>query len=327
MATTAVVDEQKFLLPGIVVIRRMLELCSFEAISLQEGGLSGGFSSCDYGNAVFGSAMMEFAVHGRFVPPPGHCLSCYVHETAPESWCAGMPLTADTLLIVLPGNACEVMLAPGTRISMALAPLHGGVKRMIEAHADSFGLSGRQFSLFHPDSHAGTPWRTLYEILSDGLMGGNARGLARLLESGAADFLIDEYGLRALFARAASVPPYSFAYRAHYPAFRKAVQFMRENLQRDIYMEEAAAMAQISDRSLRLAFDDLLGVSPTRYLTLLRLHEASRQLSAQSTQRLSVKSVAMNCGIWNLSRFAANYRRAFDEHPSDTLMRACSFAS
>jgi AraC family ethanolamine operon transcriptional activator len=57
------------------------------------------------------------------------------------------------------------------------------------------------------------------------------------------------------------------------------------------------------------------------------LHEASRQLSARGGERLSVKSVAMNCGIWNLSRFAANYRRAFDEHPSDTLMRACSFAS
>lgn len=327
MASSAAVVERKFSLPGIVVIRRMLELCSLEAVSLREGGLSGGFGSCQHTSATFGSATMDFALHGRFVPPPGHYLSCYVHETAPESWCAGMPLIAGTLLIVLPGNACEVMLGSGSRISMALAPLHSSVKRTLEAHPDSFGLSGRQFSLFHPESHAGTPWRALYEILCDGLMGGNSSGLTRLLESGAGDFLIDEHGLRAVFTQAASVPPYSFAYRAHYPAFRKAVQFLRENLQRDIYMEEVAATAQISDRSLRLAFDDLLGVSPTRYLSLLRLHEASRQLSTQGTQRLSVKSVAMNCGIWNLSRFAANYRRAFDEHPSDTLMRTYSFAS
>ena len=327
MASSAAVVERKFPLPGIVVIRRMLELCSLEAVSLQEGGLGGGFGSCHYASAMFGSAAMDFALHGRLVPPSGHYLSCYVHETAPESWCAGMPLIANTLLIVLPGSACELMLGPGSRVSMALAPLHGGVKRAIDAHPDSFGLSGRQFSLFHPESHAGTPWRALCEMLSDGLLGENSHGLSRLLESEAADFLIDERGLRALLMQTASVPPYSFAYRAHYPAFRKAVQFMRENLQRDIYMEEVAATAQISDRSLRLAFDDLLGISPTRYLTLLRLHEASRQLSTHGTQRLSVKSVAMSCGIWNLSRFAANYRRAFDEHPSDTLMRTCSFAS
>lgn len=327
MASSAPVTECKTPLPGVAVIGRMQELCKLEAVSLQEGRLSGVFGSCSYENATFCSAVVDFALHGRFVLPPDQYLSCYVHDAPQGSWCAGMPLVAGTLLIALPGSACELMLGGGSCISMALASFHNGVKRAIDAHADSFGWSARHFSLFHPESHAGTPWRALYEMLFTGLASENEHGLACLLESEAASFLVDEYGLRALFTRAAQVSPYTAGYRPHYPAFRKAVQFMRENLQRDIYMEEVAAAAQVSDRSLRLAFDDLLGVPPTRYLTLLRLHEAGRQLSANSTQRLSVKSVAMNCGLWNLSRFAANYRRAFGEHPSDTLMRACSFAS
>ncbi|GLQ89868.1 helix-turn-helix transcriptional regulator [Dyella flagellata] len=321
------VVERKLPLPGLTVIGRMLQTCRLEAISLQEGGLSGAFGSHRHGAASFCSFVTDFALHGRLVLPNSHYLACYLHEPAPESWCAGMSLTEDAMLLALPDSSCGLMLGAGSRVSMMLAPLHGAAKRMIDAHADAFGLSGRKYALFRPQSHAGTPLRTLYSMLYQGLAEGNSQQLLRLMESDAMDFLADERGVRALSGQGGSFLPYSASYRASYPAFRKAVQFMRDHLQRDIYMEEVAAAAQISDRSLRMAFDDLLGVSPTRYLTLLRLHQASRQLSMRGTERLSVKTVAMNCGIWNLSRFAANYRRAFDEHPSDTLMRTCSFAS
>ncbi|GGA42511.1 AraC family transcriptional regulator [Dyella nitratireducens] len=319
--------ERKRSLPGLAIIRRLQETCRLEAISLQEGGLSGAFGSYQHCGASFCSFVTDFALHGRFVLPQGHYLACYLHDVAPESWCAGMSLAPGTMLLVLPGSACELMLGPASRVSMALVPLHGGAKRAIDAHADFFNLPGRQFTLFKPECHRGTPLQALYGMLYQGLVEGNSQQLWRLTESGSVDFLADERGIRALSDQGGLHTPYCANYRASYPAFRKAVQYMRENLQRDIYMDEVAAAAQISDRSLRMSFDDLLSVSPTRYLTLLRLHEASRQLSMRSTERLSVKSVAMSCGIWNLSRFAANYRRAFDEHPSDTLMRACSFAS
>lgn len=319
--------ERKLFLPGLAIIQRLLETCRLEAISLQEGGLSGVFGSYQHGHASFCSFSTDFALHGRFVLPQGQYLMCYLHKVAPESWCAGMSLAADTMLLVLPGNACELMLGSGSCVSMALAPLQGGARRAIDAHADFFGLPGRQFALFKPECHRGTPLRALYEMQYQGLVDGCSPQLLRLAETGAADFLADERGVLALSDRFGLFSPYSANYRVSYPAFRKALQYMRDHLQHDIYMDEVAAVAQISDRSLRMAFDDLLGVSPTRYLTLLRLHEASRQLSTRGTERQSVKSVAMSCGIWNLSRFAANYRRAFDEHPSDTLMRACSFAS
>lgn len=327
MEPSECVIERKLSLPGLAIIHRLLETCRLEAISLQEGGLSGAFGSYQHGQTRFCSLATGFALHGRFVLPAGHYLVCYLHEVTPESWCAGMSLTDDTMLLVLPGNACELMLGPGSRVSMALVPLHGGARRAIDAHADFFGLPGRQFALFKPECHRGTPLRALYEMLYQGLVDGCAPQLLRLAETGATDFLADERGIRSLSDQVGLFSPYSANYRAPYPAFRKAVQYMRDHLQHDIYMDEVAAVAQISDRSLRMTFDDLLGVSPTRYLTLLRLHEASRQLSLRGSERQSVKSVAMSCGIWNLSRFAANYRRAFDEHPSDTLMRACSFAS
>jgi AraC family ethanolamine operon transcriptional activator len=319
--------ERKLPLQGLTVIQRLQETCKLEAVSLQEGGLSGAFGNYQQGSTNFCSFIADFGVHARFSLPPGYFLMCYLHEVARESWCAGLSLAADSMLLVLPDSACELMLGNASRVSMMLAPMHSSVRRAIETHADVFGLPGRQFALFKPECHAGTPLRTLYNLLFQGLVDGDEQQLWQLMQSGSLDFLADERTIRSLSDEVGVFVPYTANYRAAYPAFRKAVQYMRDNLKRDLYMDEVAANAQISDRSLRMAFVDLVGLSPTRYLTLLRLHEASRQLSIYSAEKPSVKSVAMNCGLWNLSRFAANYRRAFDEHPSDTLTRAYSFAS
>jgi AraC family ethanolamine operon transcriptional activator len=60
---------------------------------------------------------------------------------------------------------------------------------------------------------------------------------------------------------------------------------------------------------------------------MLRLSTACRSLSLSDASRRSVKSVALSCGLWDLSRFADHYRRVFGELPRDTLMRAPAMES
>jgi AraC family transcriptional regulator, ethanolamine operon transcriptional activator len=327
MATSPVQVERKFALPGIDMMRRAFDECRMEAISLSEGELSGTLGSYRHGAATLCSFVADFAIHARFVLPPGHFLSCYVYQAAQDSWCAGMPLRSGTMLLALPGSPCEMMLAPESKISLVVAPMRSSVASAIESNPDSFGDAGQQFSLFRPECHADARLGARYAVLFDSLIG-KRHGMSVFVESGMADALVDDRALNELFAQTFPALTPADGYRPHYPMLRKAVRFMRTNLHRDIYIEEIAAAVQISDRSLRHVFDDLLGVSPTRYLSLLRLHEASRRLSVQGNAgRPSIKAVAMSCGLWDLSRFAANYRRAFGEHPSATLMRTCSFAS
>jgi AraC family ethanolamine operon transcriptional activator len=109
--------------------------------------------------------------------------------------------------------------------------------------------------------------------------------------------------------------------RTHYLILQRAENFMRANLRRDIYLNEMCDAAGVSERALRYVFDDLLGTSPNRYLSMLRLCTACRCLSMADASRRSVKSVALSCGLWDLSRFADNYRRIFGELPRDTLLR------
>lgn len=322
MAVSVASADRKFPLSGINVLGRVFDLCRLEAVSLQEGGMSGMVGSHQYGDATLCSFAVDFAFHGRFVLPAGRQLICHFHRVAPGSWCAGMPLHADTVLIVLPESPCELMLGPESSVSIVIAPLQAGALRAIEKNRDSYGPAGKQFSLFRRECHAGTLWSARYAAMFESLAGAPGRDVAGLVGDGFADMMADESNLHDLFAHVVPHVRHASTRRPHYSTFRKVGYFMRTHLQRDIYVEEVAKAVQVSDRTLRHVFDDFLGISPTRYLSLLRLHEASRQLSVRNVGKLSIKSVAMSCGLWDLSRFAASYRRAFDELPSDTLTRS-----
>jgi AraC family transcriptional regulator, ethanolamine operon transcriptional activator len=84
---------------------------------------------------------------------------------------------------------------------------------------------------------------------------------------------------------------------------------------------ELAAHVGVSVRTLQSATQAICGMSPHRYSRVLRLWSVRRQLRRGPAGR-SVKSCAMGHGFWHLSEFAASYRAAFGELPSETLGRA-----
>ena len=75
----------------------------------------------------------------------------------------------------------------------------------------------------------------------------------------------------------------------------------------------------LSERGLRNAFYGVHGVSPKRWMLTERLQRARRALVESPAARTSVTGVATTYGFYELGRFAAVYRQAFGEAPSDTL--------
>jgi len=147
-------------------------------------------------------------------------------------------------------------------------------------------------------------------------------GQGAALQPEETDRLLHEHIQALLAAGPADRPGFTRARRTHYLIAQRAENFMRLNLRRNIYMNEICDAAGVSERGLRYAFEDLFGVSPNRYLSMLRLCAACRSLSVADSSRRSVKAIALSCGLWDLSRFADNYRKVFGELPRDTLMRS-----
>ncbi|HEU5036869.1 MAG TPA: helix-turn-helix domain-containing protein [Nocardioides sp.] len=77
----------------------------------------------------------------------------------------------------------------------------------------------------------------------------------------------------------------------------------------------------VSMRSLQEGFARELGMPPMKYLQRVRPRRARDQVRRASSTQTTVASVATGLGLFHLGRFAAAYRLAFGESPSETLRR------
>ena len=85
------------------------------------------------------------------------------------------------------------------------------------------------------------------------------------------------------------------------------------------YLSELCATANVSERTLQNAFNNIMGMSPLTYLHRLRLHRARDELRKAKSGSTTVTDVAMNWGFWHFGEFSRAYKNCFGEVPSRTL--------
>ena len=98
-----------------------------------------------------------------------------------------------------------------------------------------------------------------------------------------------------------------------------AIERLQKHEDDVVRVGELAAAADVSERTLRNAFNDYFGISPLQYLRLRQLHQVHRALRGADSREVTVSQVLLNHGVWEFSRFAARYRQLFGELPSETL--------
>jgi AraC family ethanolamine operon transcriptional activator len=101
-------------------------------------------------------------------------------------------------------------------------------------------------------------------------------------------------------------------------AVERVRRFIHDHLAETMTLAELCRHAHLQARSLEYGFRDLVGLSPFKYIKMLRLGEVRRRLQTSSAAERSVSEVALDCGFCHLSQFAADYKRVFLERPSAT---------
>ncbi|MDN4613805.1 AraC family transcriptional regulator [Leifsonia sp. F6_8S_P_1B] len=102
----------------------------------------------------------------------------------------------------------------------------------------------------------------------------------------------------------------------------RAVDLLRADPAHPWTVVELAARVSVSARSLQQGFRRSLDTTPMAYLRTVRLEHVREELSRAEPGTDSVTEAATRWGFIHLGRFAAAYRRAFGEHPSQTLRGA-----
>lgn len=84
---------------------------------------------------------------------------------------------------------------------------------------------------------------------------------------------------------------------------------------------ELCRIAEVSERTLRNVFYEQVSLSPTRFLKCHRLNTVRSALKRLDSTEALVADIANETGFWHMGQFAGDYRRLFEELPSETLAR------
>lgn len=102
-----------------------------------------------------------------------------------------------------------------------------------------------------------------------------------------------------------------------------ARSFIREHIDENITIGRLCEEGRICRRTLQYSFEDVLGISPARYLLAVRLNGVRRDLQRSGGDVL-LQDAAARWGFWHMGRFAGQYRDFFGELPSHTLRSAAT---
>lgn len=115
--------------------------------------------------------------------------------------------------------------------------------------------------------------------------------------------------------------------RGRLAAIRRVEAYLEANPDAVPSIPTLCRIAGVSERSLEYAFREHLGVTPIGYLKLRRLMLVRRRLQNPERENARVTEIVAGCGVYELGRFAGEYRRLFAELPSETLARASGHTS
>ena len=220
------------------------------------------------------------------------------------------PVNAGDVMVVLPGNECDVLLR-GSSLYLTATLTAKQLKREVEREGLVFprGLTSRT------GLHSEPIRRDALIALREQVGGIHAPGDARDRRLG-----IGRRMLRAVVDHYARLPDASG--RTQPVGQAKIVQEARDYIKRHlasaISVEDLATATDTSPRTLFRAFSEVLGDTPRDYVRRLRLHRIRRELLSSDT--MTVSRAAQHWGMaGDLGRLSKNYRDLFGESPSSTI--------
>jgi AraC-like DNA-binding protein len=102
---------------------------------------------------------------------------------------------------------------------------------------------------------------------------------------------------------------------------RLAEEYIRANPRVVVGLADLAAVCGVSGRTLQLGFQKFRGYSPMEFSRGFRL-DLAREMMLEASPGQTVLEIAMACGFGHVSRFAMEFRKRFQESPSETLSKS-----
>ena len=105
---------------------------------------------------------------------------------------------------------------------------------------------------------------------------------------------------------------------AHYMAVKRAMEYIETNLKEKINLEKVASVANLSPTYFHKVFTNTLGMTPTEYITKVRIDKAKELLVKTN---IPVYEVALECGYENIPYFSYTFKNRNNIAPGEFRKR------
>ncbi len=301
--------------PDLHALGSLLRVCSMAITPLAPAPMHAVFGSDTVEDTVYCSSHYAFPVRARFRLPEDRSLIGFVHEAGEGSWVGGEKLEAGMVLLGMPGSRCELRLGAGSSWSLMLP--NGNRLRSefarLDYHAQTVSRRVQRLRP-QPETVVADRLHSAFECMRLRFVERrhdiNLKALAGSLQVNLMPDIVSLFPAMVDTSRTR---------HSHYLVLRRVENFIAANLRHEIRVRDLCEAGSTSERNLRYIFGEFVGISPNQYLSTLRLCEARRLLCESAPGQNTVRAIALECGLWDLSRFAESYRQLFDELPSETL--------
>ena len=100
---------------------------------------------------------------------------------------------------------------------------------------------------------------------------------------------------------------------------KRAQDYIEAHYREAVHIEDLCRVTCVGARTLQRCFHEYFHMTVSKYLKVLRLDSARRELATADRASTSVTTVAMQNGCNHLGRFSVEYREHFGESPRETL--------
>jgi len=107
----------------------------------------------------------------------------------------------------------------------------------------------------------------------------------------------------------------------HMSIIKKSSKFLESNYYKPVHVIDLCGALDLRPRSFYYAFQEFYGMSPMRYLKMLRYAKTRRQLINADPSSTTVTDIASYWHFWHYGRFSVEYKSIFGESPSQTLRK------
>ncbi len=283
---------------------------------LSPGPFEGRFRSFDLGDDLgihFEMANRELAQ--RASTPAGRYAACLLSETSPPCALNAATFSQNSVALCPESHALEGKTAAGMSIccmdiSCSLLPDDGSEMRTVQILADP--ARSRQL---REVVHSGlTAFTTLeYPSSYPAAVKGFKSSLGDLVWQIANSSGERGLGRRRRYSNARTML-----------VFRRACDYIHDNLEDGIAIVALCAEVGVSRRSLESVFRSVIDMGPGNFVRTLQLNQIRRDLLAEQSADTSIGVIAARRGVWHWSRFSSHYRSLFSELPSQTRLRCAA---